>query len=275
MCWHVTKGSGMGLICAGDLSNSAFYNMAEKDYACDPQIQRDHGIDLYARYMDDIIIIASGPREKQNAFILELVRFADCFKVLCESVSSYSCKMLDLHIFFGPKHNSTGLCDYNISSKQTSISIPLAPTSMHHPSVHVAWPASMVLRAHRLSSSKAVASAHVETLMDKWKSSGIVLPDPHACVRKSPSFLSPAFSQQQSTRLVLPYCVAFYRAQFAKVLATYSTHWQLRNFIMPPVGIAWSLSQRHYSKILHTLKSNQHRDSRLYSIWNSKEESEG
>lgn len=47
----------MGLSCAGDLSNLTLYSLVEKDFMCDPVVQRRYGVHMYFRYIDDIMLI--------------------------------------------------------------------------------------------------------------------------------------------------------------------------------------------------------------------------
>ena len=71
--FRVNIGSGMGLTCSGELSDGAFCNLAEKDFATNPEIQARYGILFYARFKDDGIIIATCNRQ-------DLIDFTAKFK---------------------------------------------------------------------------------------------------------------------------------------------------------------------------------------------------
>lgn len=40
----VQKGTGMGLVCSGELSNPTFHQLVERHWACMPEVQRRCGI---------------------------------------------------------------------------------------------------------------------------------------------------------------------------------------------------------------------------------------
>ena len=58
--YKVIKGSGMGLECPGDVNDLCFYEMAEKNYALDPEIREKYFVEFYARFRDDIIVVLAG-----------------------------------------------------------------------------------------------------------------------------------------------------------------------------------------------------------------------
>ena len=86
----------MGLLHSGDVADLILYNNLER-WALDPNLMKEHGIDLYIRFRDDIFILAT-IRSKTREYIWEMRKKAKYFKLECESISSIQCRFLDLLI---------------------------------------------------------------------------------------------------------------------------------------------------------------------------------
>jgi hypothetical protein len=68
---QVMEGSGMGMRHSGAVSDAVFADLVERRLLSDDMV-RKHGIQLFARYRDDILVVLSEPR-KCRAFDEELV----------------------------------------------------------------------------------------------------------------------------------------------------------------------------------------------------------
>ena len=55
--WKVVSGSGMGLLCSGELSDFVFYVMVEKDFVLCSEIREKYRIQFYGRFKDDLLIL--------------------------------------------------------------------------------------------------------------------------------------------------------------------------------------------------------------------------
>ena len=51
--WKVRRGSGMGILCSGEISDAAFAKLAETGYVDSEQVRRRHGLVFYYRFKDD------------------------------------------------------------------------------------------------------------------------------------------------------------------------------------------------------------------------------
>ena len=71
--FRVLVGSGIGLLCSGEVSDVCFYVSAEKNFVLLPAIRAKYEISFYARFKDDTII-SLGARGNDFCTIL-LIRF--------------------------------------------------------------------------------------------------------------------------------------------------------------------------------------------------------
>lgn len=167
LIWKARHGSGMGLSCAGDLSNVTYYSLAEKDFVCLESTRAKYGIIMYMRYMDDILIVNDG-QSFYELFAAMKIK-AQYFELKAEEVSMQGVRFLDLYIHKGPRHKASRLLDYRVARKETHIGRPLAPSSAHHPAVHYSWLVALLRRAERLSSSSTALRFEIEYLRGQWK----------------------------------------------------------------------------------------------------------
>lgn len=58
--WKVMKGSGMGLLCSGELSEAAFLSMAERRFVSYANIRGKFSVEYYGRFKDDGILVIGG-----------------------------------------------------------------------------------------------------------------------------------------------------------------------------------------------------------------------
>ena len=70
--YEVKIGSGMGMLCSGAISNVAFMENAEKDFAIREDVQRSFNVLYYARFMDDGFVIIGGSSQRRMEFWKEM-----------------------------------------------------------------------------------------------------------------------------------------------------------------------------------------------------------
>ena len=161
LVWRVICGAGMGVGCSGEVCDAVFYNMVEKDFVDCPTICRQFRVYHYARFKDDIFLCIGGSPTSRYDFLSQLKTRSKIWRLKVESVSSLECSFLDLHIGKIGLWRSCGMLDISICHKPSSQYQPLAPHSMHPPSVHISWPAGMIRRAEALCNSKAAVKQEV------------------------------------------------------------------------------------------------------------------
>ena len=54
---------------SGDVCDISFYEMAEKDLCLNPVVPGKYHIEFYARFRDDIFVVASGDSRSRKGFI--------------------------------------------------------------------------------------------------------------------------------------------------------------------------------------------------------------
>jgi hypothetical protein len=160
---QVTLGSGMGMRHSGSVSDASFLELVELQLLT-ANSRTQHGIELYARYRDDILVVLSDP-QCCSPFVKQLVSLAaPLYVVERESFSLVGSQMLDLFVF---KH----LCGDGVHRlrcspfvKPSARHIPLTPASCHAPSCHRAWPIAEVSRMH----SRSFNYRHFRAFQDRW-----------------------------------------------------------------------------------------------------------
>ena len=112
--WNVRTGSGMGLICSGEISDLSCYYLAELPFVLLPAVRRQYGISLYVRFKDDILIAMGGDVESRAEFLRAFRRHSRYFQLKVDSVSSHEAVMLDTKLFKGPRWNASGKLDWDL-----------------------------------------------------------------------------------------------------------------------------------------------------------------
>ena len=92
----------MGLIMSGDVSDLAFYELAERDFATVPDAVSNLLVIAYLRYKDDVLIILRGEQCERRFFIHKWIDKALPFVLKLESTSTREVAMLDVRTFKGP-----------------------------------------------------------------------------------------------------------------------------------------------------------------------------
>ena len=131
--WKVVRGSGMGLRHSSAVADAALTVLAERDFACDPGTLQKHTVTSYARFKDDIFIVASG-REEIRKFFRTFHDLAspifDC-EVVELSGSCVEMLAVDVHL----KN-----CEMWTTPKKRYQGPPLSTDSAHPSHVHLSWP---------------------------------------------------------------------------------------------------------------------------------------
>ena len=152
--FHVHKGSGMGLVASGEISDITFFSMVEKDFILCDKIREQYEIMGYYRFKDDILLMVGGTAKTRRDLIFQMRERSKFFILEVESVSPEAAPMLDVLItkVEDPDSEYSSLA-VSLYQKPTSIKTTLSSTSMHPTAVHRSWPRAQQLRFSRLSGS--------------------------------------------------------------------------------------------------------------------------
>jgi hypothetical protein len=251
--WRVKIGSGMGLIVSGEVSDSAFLQMAEVTTILQPSFREKYNVRLWLRFKDDIFcVVGAGPADD---LLRELRHYAKFFKLKVESVDTLSRLVeqdrwvcfLDLDVT--PTFHADGLIfKFRPYRKPTSIWRPLSYTSNHAASIHLSWAGAYAQRLSRHSSNSTDREEALTDFRNMLRLRGVC--HPGAYIDMSTASATTRVKQPAS-RIVLPYHELWAQSDFTNVLKSFDAVLQRIGF--PVVRIAWSLAGPHLSKRLKNI----------------------
>ena len=161
-------GSGQGQILSGDLSDNTFYELCEKTFAAQASFQQLHGVHFYARYRDDICIVAT-PGTGIISFVNRMRYLCShVYQLECECVSSSHVDFLDVTFFKPRSFSNTGLIGFRPYVKPSANKVPLHPNSAQPSAIHKAWPIAEISRIRKHSSCEAIFDSAKSDLLEQW-----------------------------------------------------------------------------------------------------------
>jgi len=266
--WKVVRGSGMGVVCSGEVSDVCFYALAEKHFCLDPHVRKKFDIMYYGRFKDDGLLIIGGNVESRVKFFNFFKTRAKFFDVKVESISRCSCTMLDVRLYKGERWRQSGILDSELYEKQTSQWVPLSDTSQHPDSVHKSWPKMMLRRCvHRCSSKSKAKAAQNRFHAAMAKRFGLhkYMLDPPVYKQSKPKNFS------KHSRIIFPFHKDWQAAGVSKILRDESRRMsscELLRTILPfdQISVSWRLGGRHLVQILGGYNLVAHKDAHLYSL---------
>lgn len=157
--WKVVQGSGMGLECSREVSDTAFHCLAEESVVLNPTIRRKYRITFYARFRDDIFIILGGEDcSSKSEFFAEFSKRSDFFKLKVDCLNKCEVPMLDLRIFRGRRWHQSRVLDVGMYEKATAQGVPLDDSSWHPTQVHLSWSVVRCRHFDGLCSNESLAT---------------------------------------------------------------------------------------------------------------------
>ena len=257
--WQVQEGSGMGSICSGELSDWAFFQLAEEAWATNRKVMHDHTVRLYLRYRDDIfIIVGEGWTEWYNYCkrFMQLAKMA--YELKIESIDGDGCNFLDVQLFKLPSNGEFTRIGFKPFFKTSEQHMPLLPSSAHCAAIHSSWPIAEVQRLRRRSGCAAEFENAKAFIVQKFRNAGI---DDEVCaVASSQPYRQPfkPKSRQVCAKswLVLPYHPAWKRNGLVAKARALIKMWvpeipALANF---DVGVAWSRQGQNLSEAFQSTR---------------------
>ena len=144
------QGNGIGQVVSAETADLCLFYRAEESRITPVNLAAHH-IHLYARYRDDILIVADADhRQLLQSFISSFTRAASpTYKVAIEGLFDVEVDFLDITI-----SPDRGRLQYKPHIKNTSQKRPLSSDSAHRESIHRSWPQGQLLRLCRRSSSR-------------------------------------------------------------------------------------------------------------------------
>jgi len=193
--WRCIRGTGMGLLLSGEVSDATLLNKLELNFLLAPKVRAFFGIEAYFRFKDDMILFLDS-KLRFHGLMAAIQKRAEYYRITHE-VHIEESTMLDLHISKGADFGLTGSFTIRPFRKSTSQWVALNPSSVHAPHVHTAWPLSLEKRYRGLCNRPRDADVIVRNFKRLYSSQ---------LGRSFPT--AAAHSRQQlvpRSRLILPY----------------------------------------------------------------------
>ena len=246
--WKVLIGSGMGLKCSGEVSDGCFLQMAEIPFVLRREIRDRYSIHFYCRFKDDILCIMSGTPATRREFLGKFRSFSKFFELELEDLSNEGVPMLDVWVKRTDDSNKSAIAT-GLYVKPSSISKPLASTSMHPSYIHHHWPMSQRHRFQRLCSTQDEVELHTRSLVERLKfGDGSPIAIAALCCPTLPAKPSRTAKGSDSW-LVLPYRFVWRNAGFSRFLYSifdkYADILHARGLNVYRARLSWSLGTSH------------------------------
>ena len=250
--WKTITGTGMGLLCSGEMSDTALCKLCEEGFISAPRTAQEFGLEMYYRYRDDILVGLASDSDTRVSFWHELKKRAAFFRIKLDGMSDSEITMLDITFWKDEAFATTGRLQHRVHVKSTSVWTPLAPSSGHSGHVHRSWPAAQVAR-HRSLCSTALAKTDAErAFVERLAAFGVVAEPTRGIGRSA----VPAKADPGSF-LALPWHPSLARAKLARVLQEAALSWAPVLGRMARVSIAWRNATAHlHLKVRRTQRLN-------------------
>ena len=170
--FRLKEGAGQGRIASGDLSDNTFYCLCERCFILKPVVQRKFGIQHYARYRDDAILIMDHTKF-DDFFRLLSIRCSIIYELKLEERDRMSMPILDAFVFFQPGFETRGgVLQFRHYSKPTAYKRPLHGSSCHPTTLHYAWAANYIHSIGDRTSRCEHAMQHTKQFIQMYQASG-------------------------------------------------------------------------------------------------------
>ncbi len=265
---RVLSGSGMGLLCSGEVSDVAFLDMVEIPMMLHSrEANAKRGILYYGRFKDDAIMLVDSSWDERASLCAELQERVDFFQLVFE-VSSFDATMLDVCLM-RVAVGSECKFEFKTHTKVTNQWQPLSNTSMHPSHVHLSWPRAMIQRFHTKCTKKSDAmeaeAQFIQRLQERC-------PTHASRTRQSLSSMTTLrVREKEISAFILPYRYAWTLASIPKILSREFQSWAASSKLLAPLvprpRLSWKLGGRHLGRIFATYKDEYHEESNEESIW--------
>ena len=149
---QVVEGAGMGLNASGDIADCAFLCDRERSFILRKDIIKRYNIKLYARVKDDIfMILGESPHRTKIARDWNIACPGSNFVIDKWEASMEGVEIVDLFVY--RQHRASNRLSYHTHFKESSLGIPLNPSSAHNQNIIRSWPIGELDRFAKNSSS--------------------------------------------------------------------------------------------------------------------------
>ena len=201
-------------------------------------------------------------------FLDRFMTMSSPFVIKIEDISSHRTGFLDLVLHKGPRWHMTGLLDYSLYTKPSSLWLPLSSKSGHAPSVHMAWPVGQLVRLKRRFYCPSEASKAINDFKHRYK-----VANGHDFFEfNSSSSSSPIRRNNQGSFVVLPCREEWNKAGIPRMLKKTFDEWEP---LLRPLGgktsvapmLSWRNSAQNLIQTVHRYNKAMHKDADRYNIF--------
>ena len=159
--WKVTKGSGMGAICSGSLSDLVFASLVEIPLL---KTRPFAGLLAYVRYRDDTFV-ALRCRSLITPLITAMTGLCKgVYTITVDEISDSGVSMLDVFVSL-----KAGQLTWRPYTKPSNRIVPLHSSSIHPWSVHKGWPLMEVRRVFSRSCDRSTFIQFARAKLNNWR----------------------------------------------------------------------------------------------------------
>jgi hypothetical protein len=247
--WRAVHGAGQGLAHSGAIASFTFNELVEQ-VVCSESFMRDHGIWLYRRYHDDIILGATKTeltlKFTNRMHDLSKPYIIKCEKVVREGKCQFLSAMLEI------KDNRMSITPVIKSDKP-----PLAESSAHPSHVHSAWKRAYLRSALRNTSRDAKLIQETrQQVAERFTMYGEKPPDEPSSLRLNDRMKEDQPLSERPLWIALPHHVQLEKpvkqalSSFSSDAFNQSLHFWSFGFPNPRVRAAWRIdTPRHAQKV--------------------------
>ena len=136
-------------------------------------------------------------------------------------------EMLDLIVHKGPRWQHTRRVDYHVRIRKSALCIILSDSSLHHPSIHRAWPKARVGTIVQRCSTKHAANIAVKEFVDKIANQNPMHAFLNSLIAYGRDTRSRPSSNANASWLVLPFHPVWYASGHSAAINRIFLEWKL------------------------------------------------
>ena len=147
--YRVVKGSGMGAIHSGEVSDAVYYHITEKTWAADADVMVKFKVYVYARYRDGIFVCMENDTSLIHPYFRGMFDAAGKIWQLSFDAIGTTVVMLDVSVSITSRGSEGLSFAWKPHFKTTAQKVPLQSSSCHSRAVHRSWPLAEIARVAR------------------------------------------------------------------------------------------------------------------------------
>lgn len=253
--WMTIQGSGMGMVCSGNLADAVFNHTMEEGFITNPRVAAEYGLKFYCRCKDDVFLVLANDFAKIRDFKAAWSSRSTLWRLDDWKASMVGVDFLDVSVFKVP---GTNRLHYHTHWKPSSLGVCLSITSAHLPSVHLSWMCGEIRRIARTCSTRPLFLYSRSVFIDRLRKCFIPTGILEYLQKFDPYTKNPTSGRdnQRAIYFALPYHPLF--VGVCRHIQNWASQSHIRELYrasygaeQPPIRVSWKLAERH---LVQTLK---------------------